>query len=135
MKFIPRPGPWMVVFKQAAGFVLLGTVVWLLWILADQIDGEGVVWTVAFLGFLGLAVWMLGLIKPTWRAGSRAAMWTASVVVALLGFYFCYFLMYDWSGRAADTGATTSAAIDGSPATGPQLSGSADKPELVRKDQ
>jgi thiol:disulfide interchange protein len=35
---ISLPGLWMVTFKQAAGFVLLGTVVWLLWILADQLD-------------------------------------------------------------------------------------------------
>ena len=99
LRFIPRPGPWMVTFKQAAGFVLLGTVVWLLWILAAQLDGEGVVWTVAFWGFLALAAWMLGTIKLTWRPGRRATVWAASVAVAALGFYFCYFWMYDWAAR------------------------------------
>ena len=98
LKFIPKPGAWMVTFKQAAGFVLLGTVVWLLWILADQTDGRGVVWTVAFFGFLGLAAWLLGQTKPTWAAGSRAAMWLASLVVILFGLYFCYSVMYDWAG-------------------------------------
>ena len=73
LRFIPKPGPWMVTFKQAAGFVLLGTAVWLLWILASQLDGRGVVWTVGFWGFLGLAVWMLGKITPTWNTGPRAA--------------------------------------------------------------
>jgi thiol:disulfide interchange protein len=95
LKFIPKPGRWMITFKQATGFVLLGTVVWLLWILADQLDGEGVVWTVAFLGFLSLAVWMLGRIRPTWRPGGRAIMWGASVAVAVFGFYFCYVWMYE----------------------------------------
>ena len=97
LKYIPKPGSWMVTFKQAMGFVLVATAVWLLWILGRQIGADGVVWTVCFWGFLGLAAWMLGKIRPTWHAGSRATMWTASVLVALLGFYFCYSVMYDWN--------------------------------------
>ena len=100
LRYIPKPGPWMVTFKQAAGFVLLGTVVWLLWILADQLDARGVVWTVAFWGFLGLATWMFGKAKPTWEPGRRTAMLVVSVAVALLGFWFCYHVMYDWHRRA-----------------------------------
>jgi thiol:disulfide interchange protein len=98
LKFIPKPGMWMVTFKQATGFVLLGTVIWLLWILADQLDGKGVVWTVAFLGFLGLASWMLGKAKHNWSTGSHASLWAASVAVVLLGAWFCYFVMYDLRG-------------------------------------
>ena len=105
LKFLPKPGNWMVTFKQASGFVLLATAVWLLWILAAELDGLGVVWTVAFWGFLGLAAWMVGRIKLTWRPGSRAAMWTASVAVVLFGLYFCYVFMYDWSrGKSAAAG-------------------------------
>ncbi len=96
LRFVPRPGAWMVTFKQATGFVLLGTVVWLLWILAAQLDGLGIVWTVAFWGFLALAVWMLGQIRHTWAARHRLAMWLASVAVAALGWWFCFFVMYDW---------------------------------------
>ncbi len=95
LKYLPKPGNWMVVFKQFTGFILLGTVVWLLWILAGQLDAQGVVWTVAFLGFLGLAAWMVGQIKPTWAPTKRILMWAASFGVAGLGFYFCYYVMYD----------------------------------------
>jgi len=101
LKFLPKPGMWMVTFKQASGFVLLATAVWLLWILADQIDGKGVVWTVAFWGFLALAAWMMGKISPAWSGGGRLAMWTASIAVVLLGFYFCYFVMYEWTARTS----------------------------------
>jgi thiol:disulfide interchange protein DsbD len=100
LRYIPKPGAWMVTFKQAAGFVLLGTVVWLLWILADQLDGLGVVWTVAFWGFLGLAAWLFGKARPTWTLGRRALVVGASIGVVLLGFWFCYRVMYDWSRRA-----------------------------------
>ena len=93
---LPRPGAWMAVFKQFTGFILLATAVWLLWILSDQLDGHGVVLTVAFWGFLGLAAWMYGQANPTWETGSRTVLLVGSVCVTLLGFYFCYFVMYDW---------------------------------------
>jgi thiol:disulfide interchange protein len=109
LRYIPKPGPWMVTFKQAAGFVLLGTVVWLLWILADQLDARGVVWTVAFWGFLGLALWLYGRAKPTWEPGRRTILLVASLTVALFGFWFCYRVMYDWGGRGpAQAAAVTS---------------------------
>ena len=30
LRFLPKPGPWMETFKQFMGFVLMGTVVYLL---------------------------------------------------------------------------------------------------------
>ena len=58
---MPRPGAWMVTFKQLMAFPMFGTVAWLVWVLGQQsgIDGAG-----ALLGFLvvmALAVWALGL--------------------------------------------------------------------------
>ena len=127
MKFIPRPGAWMVTFKQASGFLLVGTAIWLLTILAEEVGGRGVVWTVAFWSFLSLAVWMLGKIKPTWRAGSRAVMWLASLAVVLFGVYFCYFVMSDWTGRKTENviseSNATPAAMNDSPASGNAPSG------------
>jgi len=101
LRYLPKPGGWMVRFKQAAGFILLGTVVWLLWILASQLDGFGVVWTVAFFGFLALAAWMIGLIRPTWPVRGQLAMWACSLVVVAAGYLFCYNVMYHWPGGGA----------------------------------
>lgn len=36
MRFLPRPGAWMVRFKEAMGFLLLGTVLWLVYVFAFQ---------------------------------------------------------------------------------------------------
>ncbi len=102
LKYLPKPGGWMIRFKQAAGFVLLGTVVWLLWILASQLDAFGVVWTVAFFGFLAVAAWMIGTIRPTWMLKNQLTMWVASLGVVAAGFYFCYYLMYDLPGKLAE---------------------------------
>ena len=57
---LPKPGSWMVRFKQLMGFLLMATVLWLLWVLGNQVGVEGVVWTGAFLLGLGLACWVWG---------------------------------------------------------------------------
>ena len=50
--WLPRPGPWMLTLRQALGFPMLGTVVWLLWVLGLQVGGE------AASALLGLLVWL-----------------------------------------------------------------------------
>jgi thiol:disulfide interchange protein DsbD len=95
LRFVPKPGPWMVTFKQAMGFVLLATAVWLLWVLGRQVGADGVVWTVAFWGFLGVACWMLGKITPIWSTTKRVVMWSLSLAIAAFGLYFSYFVMFE----------------------------------------
>ena len=57
MKFLPKPGTWMVRFKQVLGFVMLALVVWLL----DSFPTPRVVvQACAFLLVLGFACWLLG---------------------------------------------------------------------------
>ena len=99
LKFIPKPGMWMVTFKQAMGFILLGTGVWLLWILGHQLGADAVVWTVAFWGFLGMATWMIGKISPVWTTRSQLTTWIAGLAVALVGYYFSYHVMYRPQGK------------------------------------
>ena len=60
MQFIPRPGAWMDRFKQVMGFLLMATVLWLLWVLGKQVGMEGVIWTGAFLLSLALGCWLVG---------------------------------------------------------------------------
>lgn len=36
LRFVPKPGPWMVTLKQILGLPLLGTCAWLLWVLGLQ---------------------------------------------------------------------------------------------------
>lgn len=56
LKKLPRPGPWMDTFKQAMGFVLLATVVYLMISLPQDL----LLYTVAFLVFVGLGCWWYG---------------------------------------------------------------------------
>lgn len=56
VKLLPKPGMWMVRFKEFAGFVLLATVIYFIWILEDRF----VVPFLAAMLALGLGLWMIG---------------------------------------------------------------------------
>jgi len=76
---MPRPGAWMVTFKQLMAFPMFGTVAWLVWVLGQQsgIDGAG-----ALLGLLvviALAIWALTL-----RGRARPAIATFSIAAGAL---------------------------------------------------
>lgn len=58
-RLMPRPGAWMETFKQVMGFLLLGTIVWLAWILAAQVGGPGVVALLLGLLGVGFSAWLL----------------------------------------------------------------------------
>ncbi len=63
--FLPRPGNWMVTFKQSMGFVLLATVVYLLGFISPQ----SVVPTVATLLGVGFGCWWVG--RGVWLESRR----------------------------------------------------------------
>jgi thiol:disulfide interchange protein/DsbC/DsbD-like thiol-disulfide interchange protein len=60
MKFLPKPGQWMVTVKQFMGFLMMGTLIWLLYVLGKQLGMEAVIWTSAFLLCIGIACWLVG---------------------------------------------------------------------------
>jgi len=90
LRYLPRPGNWMVHFKQLMGFLLMGTVVWMLFVLGHQVGPDGVVWSVGFLGFLAIACWILGLQTPLTSAGRRAVAWMVAAGFVLSGWWFAY---------------------------------------------
>lgn len=78
MAWVPKPGKWMLHFKQFMGFPLLFTVAWLLWVLGKQTGVEFVVWMLAYLMLVALAAWVYGAFAPV---GSP---WSRLISVALL---------------------------------------------------
>jgi thiol:disulfide interchange protein len=54
---LPRPGPWMVTFKQLMAFPMFATVAWLVWVLGQQsgVDGAGAL--LALLVLMALVIW------------------------------------------------------------------------------
>lgn len=61
VKFLPKPGAWMETFKEIMGYVLLGTIVFIL----TYVDTELVVPTITFLFGLWPACWWFGRVPFT----------------------------------------------------------------------
>lgn len=83
IRFLPKPGEWMETFKQVMGFVLLGTVVFLL----SYIQLHYVVPTVALLFGIWMACWWFGRV-PAWE--SRRKRYSAALIstgmIAVIAF-------------------------------------------------
>lgn len=79
---LPRPGAWMVTFKQLMAFPMFATVAWLVWVLGQQsgIDGAGAL--LALLVLMALALWSLTL-----KGRSRTVAATLSIALGAAGVW------------------------------------------------
>lgn len=80
-KLFPRPGAWMVTFKNVMGFLLAAAAVWLFYVLAAQIAPESVAFVQLAILALALATWLFRHYagKPSARVVSGLAMAAAAV--------------------------------------------------------
>ena len=60
-RHLPRPGPWMGIFRQAMAFPLFLTAVWLFWVLGRQVGVDGLTLALGGLVILALGLWLWGL--------------------------------------------------------------------------
>jgi thiol:disulfide interchange protein/DsbC/DsbD-like thiol-disulfide interchange protein len=90
LRFLPKPGPWMLHVKQFMGFLLLATLLFLLYVLGAQRGLEGAIWVSCFLLVIGVACWMKGaFIVPTATARQRAVVLMLILMLLLgSGLYF-----------------------------------------------
>jgi len=87
IRFVPRPGDWMVVFEQVMGFLLLGTAVYLIGILsADTIMPA--IW---FLLSLGIGLWQYGRFGNITRSlKSRIVSVIALIIISAGGGWLAF---------------------------------------------
>jgi len=90
LRFLPKPGPWMLHVKQFMGFLLLATLLFLLYVLGAQRGLEGAIWASCFLLVISVACWMKGaFIVPTASAAKRnVVIFLMLVLVFASGIYF-----------------------------------------------
>ena len=60
LKFVPKPGRWMESMKQFMGFLLVATVIWLLWVLGIQAGSNVVVLVLFALLITSIGGWIYG---------------------------------------------------------------------------
>ena len=90
LRFLPKPGLWMQHVKQFMGFLLLATLLFLLYVLGAERGLEGAIWASCFLLVISVACWMKGaFVVPTASALKRGITVVLMLVLVLVsGVYF-----------------------------------------------
>ncbi len=90
LRFLPKSGPWMLHLKQFMGFLLLATLLFLLYVLGAQRGVEGTIWASCFLLVISVACWMKGAFAaPTASAAKRRLVLVLMLVLVFAsGIYF-----------------------------------------------
>lgn len=85
-KWMPRPGTWMVTLRGVMGFLLAGAVVWLIFVLAGQIDAVSL--ALFELGLLGLSffLWLRQRAEEERRATGLWWLLAAATAIGLIAF-------------------------------------------------
>ena len=58
VKFLPQPGQWMESLKQLFGFMMFGAAIWLLWVLANQVNANTLLIVMIGLFLISFIVWL-----------------------------------------------------------------------------
>jgi thiol:disulfide interchange protein DsbD len=98
---LPRPGVWMQHFKTLMAFPMFATVVWLVWVLGQQVGIDGAAALLAVLVALAFVAWALGspTLGPRARGGFGAA---ALLLMAAALFWAAPALREDAMATAAN---------------------------------
>lgn len=88
MRFIPKPGAWMEGFKQLMGFLMLATVLWLLWVFAGQTSENALFILLFALLIASVAAWIYGSWGAPYKSKrTRRIAYVLSLSVLALSFW------------------------------------------------
>ncbi|MBL8880920.1 MAG: thioredoxin family protein [Phycisphaerales bacterium] len=85
--FMPKPGKWMITFKQVMGFTLVATVLWLLRTLRYLGTPNDMLAVLTLLFGVGLACWTLGRITLSDSTPRRTALWSVALLMIAGSWY------------------------------------------------
>jgi thiol:disulfide interchange protein len=101
-RYLPRPGAWMEVLKQATSVFIFGTVIWLVWLFASSAGVDALTALLAAFLLLAIAGWILG----RWPARRVPAVFAVSVIALAIAMPL-YTL---WKFPAGDANTATNTA-------------------------
>jgi thiol:disulfide interchange protein len=85
LRYLPKPGDWMLRLKQGMGFLLVGTLLWLMWILGQMRGVDAVVELGAILLVIAILAWIKGAFWTPFSSGrSRLLAFVAMIFVLFL---------------------------------------------------
>jgi thiol:disulfide interchange protein len=89
VRWLPRPGEWMVTFKQLMGFLMLGTVVYLF----STIGQQYFIPTLTLVVAIWFACWWVGRTPLTASDNARRAAWIGGIATAVVVGFFAFRLL------------------------------------------
>lgn len=87
LRFVPRPGPWMITLERIMAFLLLGTTVYLIGMLSSRL----LLPTLWFLLFLGLGLWQYGIYGNPLQTRKNRIMALLVLAIIVAGGYLIAF--------------------------------------------
>jgi len=104
MRFLPKPGAWMEVLKQATAVPIFGTVIWLVWVFASSAGVDALLALLSAFLLLAIAGWILG----RWPARRVASGFAVTVIALAIAAPF-YALWKFPAGETTTAGKSSSA--------------------------
>ncbi|HKU63669.1 MAG TPA: protein-disulfide reductase DsbD domain-containing protein [Rhizomicrobium sp.] len=86
LAFIPKPGPWMLTFKQFLAFPMYAAAAWLAWVLSQQAGPRGVAILLGAAIALALGAWLWSVTRNLTSHGRGIGL-VAALIVLALGLY------------------------------------------------
>ena len=83
LRLMPKPGAWMVTFRQFLAFPMFASALWLVWVLSIQSGSSGVLLVGGAMVALSFGVWALGQAGPVWKAIGALGLIAALVLYRL----------------------------------------------------
>jgi thiol:disulfide interchange protein DsbD len=88
LRFMPKPGNWMVTFKEITGFLMMATVLWLIWVFNSQTNSLALILMLAALLLFAVGSWIFGKWgTPVKTKKVRWIGYAAAAVFFVLGSY------------------------------------------------
>lgn len=108
MRFLPKPGPWMITFKELMGFLMMASVLWLTWVFSAQAGTFALTLFLAGLFFLSLGGWVYGRwASPLRKKITRYAAIAVSLAIFCMGSYTIVLSASSWAESMGGTPVST----------------------------
>jgi len=88
VKVLPKPGSLILRFKEFMGFLLLGTILWLLWVLSFQVDSSLLIILLSAFLIASFGTWIYGFLQKPYN--SRIIRFSGLFLFLLILFFALY---------------------------------------------
>ena len=107
LRFLPKPGPWMVTLKQGMAFPMFATVIWLVWVYARQVGADSMAALLGGLLVCAAGAWLYGRYGTAMRSARVRWVVGRGLALALVVAGIALALPGDQPIEGADTRVTT----------------------------